>query len=119
MSIFKKHYYFLVGKRSNGKPVLFGALKNRGADGTFENGKYCNNEDEARRVAYELLKHGTLIEIKTSSKKDVDGATREWKGKVFTETGDLDMAARRISHKIKDRTQEDKDIDYQEYNEEL
>ena len=56
MSIFKKQYYYLSTKRSDGQPILYGALRNRGKDGKIGTGSFCHNESEAVKAASELLR---------------------------------------------------------------
>lgn len=110
MSIFKRTYYYIVGEKENGRPMLYGALRMRGKDGKFGTGDYCKDENEARQVASEILKNSTRYEIRTSTKRNPSEATKEWKGFKFAQTGDFDMAGRRVSHKVNEK---EKDNDNQ------
>lgn len=102
MSIFHKQYYYLSTKRSDGTPILFGALRNRGKDGTIGKGSLCTNENEARKAADDILR-GKMYEIKTSKHSVLSEATKEWKASKLTQSGDLDMSTRRMSHILKDK----------------
>ena len=103
MGLFKKKYYFLESTNKNtGRPILFGALRNRGSDGKIGKGDYCKNEVEASRAAADVLRH-RIFEIKIAHNPDVTEATKEWKGEKLIATGDLEEASQRIGHKIDDK----------------
>jgi len=110
MSFFNKQYYYLSTKRTDGTPILYGALRNRGKGGTIGKGSLCTNENEARKAADDILR-GKMYEIKTSKHSVLSEATKEWKASKLNESGDLDMSTRRMSHILKEKRNKNELLD--------
>ena len=109
MGLFSKYYYIRI-RKSNGKPYLYGPLRNRDKNGNLGKGSLCKDENEARRVAEETL-NGKWYELFPSKYSTIERATKEDKGDAFTRTGDLDMSTKRVSHKhIPENKEEENEI---------
>ena len=95
-------YYYISTKRTDGKPILYGALRNRGANGEIGAGTYCSNENEARKAVDDVLR-GKQYELFISKHRVLSEANKEFKGKTLRVTGDLDYSTQRVSHKVEER----------------